>query len=600
LLVILVLLTLVSLSSVAWFGWRLLAQDAVVEEQRSQERLEQTADRTVAAMRGILSLPEERLGGLGPVFMLTENRIDVLPPARLWYRPVPSTAPEAPGAVFAEGEALEFEQGQPEAAADWYRALSRTRHAAIRAGALLRLGRVLRKLGRERDSRDAYAQLAAIDGVSVAGAPAELVGRTAWYELSGQGADALKQDLLSGRWPLSHGQFDFYWSAVAGPEAPPKMPAELEKAALLAWKERSRVPARGHATLWADGRAWFILWRGTAQQRVMLVTTPAAILKQSAAGETALLAAVDSDGKVVAGRRDGAGRAAVRTAAESRLPWAIYVTREKGRIAADTLARQRFLLFAMAVMFVFLLAGAYFIARAIRREMAVSRLQSDFVSAVSHEFRSPLTSMRQLSEILAFGRLPSEDRRQIYYQTLVSETERLQRLVEKLLNFGRLEAGKRQYHFEPIDTGDLVEHVTAEFERQLAGSGRLIELHGTPECRIEADREALSIALRNLVDNALKYSPEVPKVWVEWQRENDLVAIRVRDQGPGIPPAERKTIFHQFVRGSAATVAGVKGMGVGLAVVRHIVVAHGGEIRLTSEMGRGSTFTVVLPAMKGA
>jgi len=210
-----------------------------------------------------------------------------------------------------------------------------------------------------------------------------------------------------------------------------------------------------------------------------------------------------------------------------------------------------------------------------------------------------LTSMRQLSEILAFGRVPSEDRRQRYYETLVHETERLQRLVEKLLNFGGMEAGKRQYHFESLDTAPLVEHVAKEFERQIAGSGRLIELHGTASgCRIEADREALSIALRNLVDNALKYSPDFPTVWVEWERENESVAIRVRDRGPGIPASERKQIFHKFVRGSAATSGGVKGMGVGLSMVHHIVRAHGGEVRVASEPGQGSTFTLLLPAVR--
>ena len=195
------------------------------------------------------------------------------------------------------------------------------------------------------------------------------------------------------------------------------------------------------------------------------MTPPEALLQQTLAGEEAGFAAMDSEGRVVAGRKDGAGRAAVRTAAESQLPWTLYVTRASGLKDAGMLARQRFLLFGMAVMVVFLIAGTYFIARAIRRENAVSRLQSDFVSAVSHEFRSPLTSMRQLSEILAFGRVPSEDRRQRYYETLVNETERLQRLVEKLLNFGGIEAGKRQYHFEPLDTAPLVEHVATEFER---------------------------------------------------------------------------------------------------------------------------------------
>jgi signal transduction histidine kinase len=593
LLVILFLLTLVSLSAVGWFGWRLLAQDAVVEKQRSQERLEQSADRIVVSLRSLLAAPDERLGDLGPVFTLTDNSIDALPPAHLSYRPFQPSGPEAPASVFAEGEALEFQQGQPETAADWYRRLSASSNLPIRAGALLRLARVLKRLGRERESREAYLQLASLENVQVAGAPAELVARVALGEAS------LKQDLLRGRWPLSRGQFDFYWSQVAPGESPPRLPRDLEQAATLAWQERARPLESGYATLWINGRAAFLLWRGDPHRRLMVVTTPAAILKQTSAGEDAMLAAVDSDGKVVAGERDGAGRAAIRTAAESHLPWALYVTRQKGRIDAATLPRQRFLLFAMAVMFVFLLAGTYFIARAIRREMAVARLQSDFVSAVSHEFRSPLTSMRQLSEILAFGRIPSEDRRQLYYQTLVKETERLQRLVEKLLNFGGIEAGKRQYHFEPIDTSDLVEHVTAEFAPQLAGSGRRIEVHGTrSNCRIAADREALSIALRNLVDNALKYSPEFPQVWVEWTRENDRVAIRVRDQGPGIPHAERKAIFHKFVRGTAAASVGVKGMGVGLAMVRHIVVAHGGEILLASEPGCGSTFTMLLPATK--
>jgi signal transduction histidine kinase len=231
--------------------------------------------------------------------------------------------------------------------------------------------------------------------------------------------------------------------------------------------------------------------------------------------------------------------------------------------------------------------------------MEVSRLQSHFVSAVSHEFRSPLTSMRQLSEMLALGRVPGEERREKYYETLVSETRRLQRLVETLLNFGKMEAGAKQYRFEELDAGDLVARVVAEFEPQVAASGRRIELNGAPNgCRIKADPEALAVALRNLVDNALKYSPDQPAVWVEWGPENGCVAIRVRDKGMGIAERERKAIFRKFVRGSAAAAAHVKGTGVGLAMVRHIVVAHGGGIQVASEPGQGSTFTMRLPAVE--
>ena len=114
-------------------------------------------------------------------------------------------------------------------------------------------------------------------------------------------------------------------------------------------------------------------------------------------------------------------------------------------------APQSFLLLGILVMVLFLIFGTYFIARAIRREAETLRMQSAFVSAVSHEFRSPLTSLRQMSEILALGRVPSEERRQLYYETLVGETSRLQRLIESLLNFGKMEAGARRYHFEALD-----------------------------------------------------------------------------------------------------------------------------------------------------
>jgi signal transduction histidine kinase len=222
-------------------------------------------------------------------------------------------------------------------------------------------------------------------------------------------------------------------------------------------------------------------------------------------------------------------------------------------------------------------------------------MQSEFVSAVSHEFRSPLTSMRQLSEMLALGRVPQEKRRQVYYETLVRETARLQRLVESLLNFGRMEAGARQYHFEEMDAASLVHRVVSEFEPQLTSAGRHIELRGEEDgCRIEADPEAMSVALRNLVDNALKYSWNKPSVCVEWGKENERVAIRVRDHGAGIAHDEMKAIFRKFVRGSAAAAGNVKGSGVGLAMVRHIVAAHGGEIQVKSEPGEGSTFTVLL------
>jgi len=616
LLLILFLVTLVSVSALAWFGWKVLDQERDVEARRAQDRLEQAADRIAATMRGALADTGDRLGAWvmappsdgqpeqGLLLLVTDNAFSALPSDRLLYRPFPSPEPEADPAAFADGETLEFQPAQPDRAIEWYHRLADSKNPAIRAGALMRQARVLRRMARIDEARAVYLVLAASRGVRVAGAPAELVARHELCDLSGnrEEAEALRRDLLRARWQLTRGQFGFYWSEtgrLSGHEE--AAPAELvrwSEVAALAWAELKRQQSpRGQNTMWVDGHPYFLIWRGVSGRLAALVSRPEAVLKPVASDASVSWAALDNEGRVVAGRKSGSGHAAVRTTAETELPWTLYFTGAQGAKEAGMVARQRFLLLVTAVTVLFLIAGAYFMARAIRRDLEVSRMQSDFVAAVSHEFRSPLTSIRQLSEILALGRAPSPERRQVYYETLVRETTRLQRLVEALLNFGRMEAGVRQYRFEELDAAGLVQRVVAEFEPQIADAGRHIQLDeaGGP-CRIDADPEALSVALRNLVDNALKYSPNCPTVWVNWRRENGHVAIQVRDLGMGIPLSERKAIFRKFYRGSAAAAANVKGSGVGLAMVRHIVAAHGGEITVASEVGQGSTFTMLLPA----
>jgi len=616
LLLILFLVTLVSVSALAWFGWKVLDQERDVEARRAQERLEQAANRIAATLRGALADTGDRLGAWvmsppsdgqpdqGLLLIVSDNGFSALPPERLLYRPFPSPEPETEPAAFAEGETLEFQQAQPDKAIDWYRRLADSKNPAVRAGALMRLARVWRRIGRIDEARTAYLDLAALRGVRVAGAPAELVARHELCDLSGsqEDAEALKKDLLRARWQLTRGQFGFYWSEAGRlsgrEEAVPEEPALWSEVAALVWEDlKHQQSPRGQSTIWVDRRPYFLIWRGVSGRVAALVARPEAVLKPAVSDGGVSWASVDNEGRVIAGRKSGSGHAVVRTTAETELPWTLYFTGPQGAKEAGMVARQRFLLLVTAVMVLFLIAGAYFMARAIRRDLEVSRMQSDFVAAVSHEFRSPLTSIRQLSEILALGRAPSPERRQVYYETLVRETTRLQRLVEALLNFGRMEAGVRQYRFEELDAAGLVQRVVAEFEPQIADAGRHIELEaaGAP-CRIDADPEALSVALRNLVDNALKYSPNCRTVWINWKRDNGRVAIEVRDRGMGIPPSERKAIFRKFYRGSAAAAANVKGSGVGLAMVRHIVAAHGGEITVASEVGQGSTFTMLLPA----
>jgi two-component system phosphate regulon sensor histidine kinase PhoR len=250
-------------------------------------------------------------------------------------------------------------------------------------------------------------------------------------------------------------------------------------------------------------------------------------------------------------------------------------------------------------MLAFLGASAYFIGRAVKQEMELARLQSGFVAAVSHEFRSPLAAMRQVSELLAAGRVPTDERRQQNYQSLAAESRRLQRLVENLLDFGKLEAGAKLFELEPVDPRVLVERVVDEFRSQMSrpDRGARIDVGGdSGSRRLLGDAEALSLALRNLVDNAVKYSPPSGTIRISWSAEGERIALRVSDEGPGVAPEEQARIFQKFVRGAAATSGNVKGVGLGLAMVQHIVSGHGGEVKVTTERGRGATFTMLLPA----
>ncbi len=628
---ILFLLTLVSISALSWFGWQLFQQERLVDAQRSREHLEQAADRIAATIRSTLAETGDRLGewdraepdSPGLVLRIQDDTLTVVPPGKLLFSPFASPYPEAPAALFADAEQLEFAQREPQKALALYQRLTTSPDPPTRAAALLRAARVLRNLGQVEQSRALYQRLADVKNANIAGAPVGLVASVALCNTTlaepapsrkggvslefagtqdGQLCQAVADGLRQSRWQLTQPQYEFY-SAQSHADPPSPEAVAFAQAAARIWDERTRNQnARGQETVWIGDHAYFLLWRGAPDHRAVLIAKPESILKQVAATEGTRYALTDNDGRVLAGEKISSGaHGAVRTAADSQLPWTLFVTATQPLSTVGLIAQQRFLLLSIAVMVLFLVVGTYFIARAIRRESETMRMQSDFVSAVSHEFRTPLTSVRQLSELLAHGRVPTEERKSLYYKTLLRESARLERLVEGLLNFGRMEAGARQYHFEELDATSLVHRVVAEFAPQLEAQGRRIELSGTETpLKIDADPEAIGVALRNLVDNAIKYSPGRPTVWIDWGPFHHYVAIRVRDQGPGIPESERRKIFRRFVRGSAAASTNAKGSGVGLAMVRHIVAAHGGEITVSSEAGHGSIFTMLLPEVKVA
>ncbi|MCC6644928.1 MAG: two-component sensor histidine kinase [Polyangiaceae bacterium] len=231
----------------------------------------------------------------------------------------------------------------------------------------------------------------------------------------------------------------------------------------------------------------------------------------------------------------------------------------------------------------------------VRRDARLGELQADFVSKVSHELRTPLTSIRLYTETLSLRRGNEEiERRSI--EALTKESKRLQDLIDRLLDWGRMESGRRVYEMAPVPLAALVQDAVGAFEplREQRGFALEVELpDALPE--VVWDRGAVQDAVVNLLSNAFKYGGEPPHIRVSARADDDEVRISVRDEGPGIEEAEHKRIFQKFYRIDDRLAREREGSGLGLAIVQHVVRAHDGHVELESAPGRGSTFTLVLP-----
>jgi signal transduction histidine kinase len=616
--------------ALGWLGSQMLKQDRALERQRLQEILEREVDHMAAALQKSLANLENYLrfvpspGTKEPpdgvvVLQATKRTFNVFPPGCLLYYPVLPEAEEPPATTFVAGEMLEYQHNDPVQAAKVFRKLTRSPNPGVRAGAFLRLGRNLRKAGRHEEALEAFSELTQLGPTTVMGLPAELMAREARgtvLEAIGKSEELRKEASLlhaalwSSRWSLLHPAWEYYVEeARRWLEPGPLSERELNALVLSNATESMYVQwtaepeSKGRQILKIEGQPVLISWTGDANRLSALLAIPGYLFSnwtQFLQGKRVQGALIDADGQVMIGSFNKSGLQAVRTASATGFSGTLHATfTDPGGIEAGFASRRRLLLSGFAVLALVLMAGSYFIMRSIDRERAVARLQSEFVSAVSHEFRTPLTSLCQLSEMLSKGRIPTEDLRRQSYDILASESARLQRLVESLLDFGRIEARSFHYQYDHLDPVKLVDDLVTEFQDKATALGYRIELTHTGKYpAIHADREALSLALRNLLDNAVKYSPDCRTVWVETACEESRLAIRVRDQGMGIPASEQKEIFKRFVRGTGSRAAHIQGTGIGLAMARHIIEAHDGEIRLESEPGEGSTFTILLPMEK--
>jgi signal transduction histidine kinase len=618
--------------ALAWLGYRFLEQDRALESQRIQEQLEVAADRAAALLERQLAELQRILDGApgaaklpdGTILVVAHTQdLEVYGGQHLLFYPQFAQPPQVSSDTFRRAEVVEFQQNDPLTASTMYREAARTNDPSLRGAALVRLGRSLRKAGRIQEALAAYSELAALGSTPVSGLPAELLAREARcsaLESTGQGdelrseAAALLGDLEAGRWRLTRSAYEFRADEARrwiGEEAAPQQRSDalalsdVVENLVVQWLDRPEESSGQRAYL-VDSRPVLARWAATRDRLAATVAGPqylTSVWAEAVADGRIHLALTDADGQMVFGKLpEPPARVAVRTAAVTKLPWTLHVAETDVADAASGVAgRRRLLLAGLSILTVLLVVGSYSIVRAMTRELAVARQQSDFVASVSHEFRSPLTSLRQLSSMLLQGRLASEEQRQRSYEFLADETGRLERLIEGLLDFGLMEAGEAHYRFEDVDAGDLVRDLVAAFQRTVTAQGYQVEL-SLPSAgyRIQADRDALGRAIWNLLDNAVKYSPEHRTVWVEATPHTERLGITVRDEGMGIPRAEQSAIFEKFVRGTSSREGGVKGTGLGLAMVNHIVAAHGGEVQLESVEGKGSRFTILIPLEKTA
>ncbi len=246
-----------------------------------------------------------------------------------------------------------------------------------------------------------------------------------------------------------------------------------------------------------------------------------------------------------------------------------------------------------------ILSGGFFTLRALSREWHLAQLKSEFVAQLSHDLRRPLTSIRMFSEMLKDNRVDTEDKKQEYYHIISSESDRLTHLANNILDFSRVEAGRVRYKFKEVDIANLVNETVRQFRLTRRGAVTAPEHEGgvtpSPPVIVKVDPDVIVQALTNLLSNAAKYSPPDSEIKVNLVKGKRNIMIEVIDQGSGIPLSEQKKIFQKFYRAVKTDDTRIEGSGLGLNLVKYIVEAHHGRVKVESKEGQGSKFSITLP-----
>jgi signal transduction histidine kinase len=524
--------------------------------------------------------------------------------------------------LFAEAERLEILERRLREALVSYRNCSELPVAdRLKAVAVARVARCARKLGDRPAAEAAYGRLVERYGDLSDGfhRPYALVAGLELYDLkTGRGEDdrdrlaALQADLAEGRWEVGADQADYFLAQLR--ERAPQLPEPDRETGYLrrlelarALQERFRAPPSlrdgeiHSAAFTYKGRPHQIHYSRVAPDGLVgldvnLTWVEARVLPQAFAdaglggGHIVRVAQRESRGT-------GPGPLHAGIPFRTFFPfWELSLTSAPARPAGSSPGRDVVIFAGSTVLVLCVLAlGVLLLLRDVSRETQLNRLRSDFVSGVSHELKTPLTLIRLYTETLLDEEQFRPEERKGFYQIILRESERLTHLIERALDFGRVDRREKQYQLEKGDLVPFIVQTVQVYGEYLKRRGFTVETNLAPALPAVAfDPDAVAQAVVNLLDNAAKYSGDSKFVGVRLLPEDSAVVFEVADRGIGIPADEREKIFEQFYRSRARS--GKGGYGLGLFLVKHIMDAHGGRVEVQSEVGRGSRFRLVFPA----
>ena len=307
----------------------------------------------------------------------------------------------------------------------------------------------------------------------------------------------------------------------------------------------------------------------------------------------------ENDSEVYASRKSSRSREISMSFSPVFRQWKLGIGYPDTTVAA--LARSQFrqnLLFIVLGLGLLIL-GLAIALRATRRELKLVEAKETFVSNVSHELKTPLALIRLFAETLEMGRVKNDEEMRDFGRIINRESNRLTQLINNILDFSRIEAGRRKYQFVETNITVVIQEALQSYEYQLKSAGFEVTTEIQSELPpVLVDREAMTQAVLNLLNNAIKYSTDVKRIEVQVEQRGEKLAVEIADCGVGIPRSEHRKIFEKFYRISTSLVHDTKGSGLGLAIVSHIVEAHRGEIFVNSTPGKGSRFTILLPVAK--